>query len=61
MLRIVEALQFIFIKFASLLRGKASDEMRVSEFTGEASCVTKTAVDQYAAQSPGDHAIVSRP
>ena len=41
MLRIVRAVQFIFDKLAALLRGKGSDEMRASEFIGEASCITE--------------------
>ena len=57
MLRIVRAVQFIFDKLAALLRGKGSDEMRANEFLGEASCVTRSAVDQHAAQSSSDHAI----
>jgi hypothetical protein len=57
MLRIVRAVQFIFDKLAALLRGKASDEMRASEFLGEASRITRSAVDQHATQSSCDHAI----
>ena len=57
MLRIVQALKFVFNKLASLLRGEGSDEMRASEFIGEASCITKSSVDQHATQSPSDHAI----
>ena len=57
MLRIVQALKFVFDKLASLLRGEGSDEMRASEFIGEASCITKSSVDQHATQSPSDHAI----
>jgi hypothetical protein len=56
MLRIVRAVQFIFDKLAALLRGKGSDEMRANEFLGEASCVTRSAVDQNT-QSSSDHAI----
>ena len=48
MLRIVRAVQFIFDKLAALLRGKGSDEMRANEFLGEASCITRSAVDQHA-------------
>ena len=48
MLRIVRAVQFIFNKLAALLRGKGSDEMRANEFLGEASCITRSAVDQHA-------------
>src|SRR6185369_13050997 len=33
--------------------------MRASEFVGEASCITKSTVDQHSTQSPGDHAIAS--
>jgi len=50
-------LKFIFAKLASLLRGEGSDEMRASEFIGEAPRITKSAVDQHATQSPSDHAI----
>ena len=57
MLRIVRAVPFIFDKLAALLRGKGSDEMRANEFLGEASCVTRSAVDQHATQSSSDHAI----
>ena len=57
MLRIVRAVQFIFDKLAALLRGKGSDEMRANEFLGEASCITRSAVDQHATQSSSDHAI----
>ena len=60
MLRIVRAVQFIFNKLAALLRGKGSDEMRASEFIGEASCITRSAVDQHATQSSSDHAIAGR-
>jgi len=59
MLRIIQALQFIFNKLASLLRGEASDEMRANEFLGQASCITRSAVDQHASvvRPPSDHAI----
>ena len=59
MLRIVRAVQFIFDKLAALLRGKGSDEMLAGEFLGDASCVTRSAVDQHAAvlQPSSDHAI----
>ena len=57
MLRIVRAVQFIFDKVAALLRGKGNDKMRASEFLGEASCITRSAVDQHATQSSSDHAI----
>jgi len=49
--------QFIFNKLCALLRGEGSDEMRASEFIGEAPCITKSSVDQLATQSPSDHAI----
>ena len=55
MLRIVRAVQFIFDKLAALLRGKGSDEMR-NEFLGEASWITRSAVDQNI-QSSSDHGI----
>jgi hypothetical protein len=57
MLRIVRAVQFIFDKLAALLRGKGSDEMRANEFLGEASCITRRAVDQNTAPSSSDHEI----
>ena len=57
MLRIVRAVQFIFDKLAALLRGKGSDEMRANEFLGQASCITRSAVDQHTTQSSSDHAI----
>ena len=60
MLRIVRAVQFIFDKLAALVRGKGSDEMRANEFLGEASCITRSAVDQHATQSSSDHAIAGR-
>ena len=59
MLRIVRAVQFIFDKLAALLRGKGSDEMRANEFLGEASCITRSPVDQHATQSSSDHAIAA--
>ena len=57
MLRIVQAVQFIFNKLAELLRGEGSDDMHASEFVGEAPCITRNSVDQHATQSPSDHAI----
>ena len=57
MLRIVQAVQFIFNKLAALLRGEGSDEMRANEFLGEASYITRSSVDQHATQSSSDHAI----
>ena len=59
MLRIVRAVQFVFDKLAALLRGKGSDEMRANEFLGQASCITRSAVDQHATQSSSDHAIAA--
>ena len=52
-------MQFIFDKLAALLdgNGKGSDEMRTNEFLGQASCITRSAVDQHAKQSCSDHAI----
>lgn len=58
-LRIIPALQFVFAKFAALLRSRKSGEPLVSEFLDEAPGVTRTTVDQHAAvllQSTG-HAI----
>ena len=57
MLRIVRAVQFIFDKLAALLRGRGRDEMRANELLGQASCITRSAVDQHATQSSSDHAI----
>ena len=57
MLRIVRAVQFLFDKLAVLLRGKGSDEMRANEFLGQASCITRSAVDQHATLSSSDHAV----
>ena len=59
MLRIVPAAQFVFDKFAALLRSKESGEPLASEFLGEASGVTRSTVDQDAAvlQPSSDHAI----
>ena len=59
MLRIVQALQIIFAKLASLLRGEGRDEMRAGDFFGEAPCITRSAVDQHAGvvRPASDHAI----
>jgi hypothetical protein len=59
MLRIVPAVQFVFDKFAALLRSKESGELLAGEILGEASCITRSAVDQHAAvlQPSSDHAI----
>ena len=59
MLRIVRAVQLVFDKLAALLRSKERDEMLAGEFLGDASCVTRSAVDQHAAvlQPSSDHAI----
>ena len=59
MLRIVPAVQFVVDKFAALLRSKGSDELLADEFLDEASCVTRSTVDQDAAvlQRSSDHAI----
>ena len=59
MLRIVRAVQFVLDKLTALLRGKGSDEMRANEFLGQASCITRSAVDQDATQSSSDHAIAA--
>jgi len=48
MLRIVPAVQFVFDKFAALLRGKNGEPL-ASEFLGEATGVTRSTVDQRAA------------
>ena len=59
MLRTVPAAQFVFDKFAALLRSKESGEPLASEFLGEASGVTINTVDRHAAvlQPSSDHAI----
>src|SRR6202051_972668 len=59
MLRIVPAAQFVFDKFAALLRSKKNGEPLASEFLSEASSVTRSTVDQHAAvlQPSSDHAI----
>ena len=59
MLRNVPVVQFIFAKFAALLRNKASGEPLASEFLGDASGVTRSTVDRHAAvlQPSSDHAI----
>jgi hypothetical protein len=59
MLRNVPAVQFLFAKFAALLRNKESGEPLASGFLGEASGVTRSTVDQHAAvlQPSSDHAI----
>jgi hypothetical protein len=50
MLRNVPAVQFIFAKFAALLRSnKGSGEPLITEFVGEAPGVTGNTVDQHAA------------
>jgi hypothetical protein len=49
MLRTVPAAQFVFDKFAALLRSKESGEPLASEFLGEAPGVTRNTVDQHAA------------
>ena len=59
MLRNVPAAQFVFAKFAALLRNKESGEPLASEFLGDASGVTRSTFDQHAAvlQPSSDHAI----
>jgi hypothetical protein len=57
MLRIVPAVQLVFAKFAALLRSKESGEPLGSELLGDASGVTRSTVDQDAAQPSSDHAI----
>jgi hypothetical protein len=50
MLRNVPAVQFVFARFAALLRSnKGSGEPLITEFVGEAPGVTKNTVDQHAA------------
>jgi hypothetical protein len=60
MLRNVPAVQFVFAKFATLLRSKkGSGEPLISELLGEASDVPRSTVDQHTAvlQPSNDHAI----
>ena len=59
LLRNVPGVQFVFGKFAALLRNKESGEPLASEFLGEASGVTRSTVDQHGAvlQPSSDHAI----
>jgi hypothetical protein len=60
MLRRVPAGEFVFAKFAALLRGsQSSAEPLISEFLDEASGVTRSTVDPLAAvlQPSSDHAI----
>jgi hypothetical protein len=60
MLRRVPAGEFVFDKFAALLRGsKSGAEPLISEFLDEASGVTRSTVDPHAAvlQPSSDHAI----
>jgi hypothetical protein len=62
MLRNLPAVQFVFAKFAALLRSKKdSGEPLISEFLGEASGVTRSTVDQPTAvlKPSGDHAIAA--
>jgi hypothetical protein len=58
MLCIVPAVQFVFDKFAALLRWKNGEPL-ASEFLGEATGVTRSTVDRRAAVLPpsSDHAI----
>jgi hypothetical protein len=63
LLRNFPAMQFVFAKFAALLRrDKASSEPLISKFLGEAPGVTSTTVDQHVAdlKSPGDF-VIERP
>jgi hypothetical protein len=60
MLRNIPAMQFIFAKFAALLRSdKGSGEPLISKFLGEAPGVTENGVDQHVAtlKSSGDFAV----
>ena len=61
MLRNVPAVQFVFAKFAALLRNKESGEPLASEFLGDASGVTRSTVDQHPAvlQPSNDRAIAA--
>jgi hypothetical protein len=57
MLRNFAAMQFVFAKFAALLRrDKESGEPLISKFLGEAPGVTSTTIDQHVTdlKSPGD-------
>jgi hypothetical protein len=60
MLRNIPAMQFIFAKFAALLRSdKGSGEPLISKFLGEAPGVTENGVYQHVAtlKSSGDFAV----
>ena len=61
-LRNIPAVQFVFAKFAALLRGnKGRGEPLISEFLDEAPGVTRNAVDQHAAvlEPPSSHEIAA--
>jgi hypothetical protein len=60
MLRNIPAMQFVFAKFAALLRSdKGNGESLISKFLGEAPGVTGNSVDQHVAtlKSSGDFAV----
>src|SRR6202022_4512191 len=60
MLRNIPAMQFVFAKFAALLRSdKGNGESLISKFLGEAPGVTGNTVDQHVAtlKSSGDFAV----
>jgi hypothetical protein len=62
MLRNIPAVQFVFAKFAALLRsGRARGEPLISEFLDEAPSITRNTVDQHAAvlKPSSDHAIAA--
>jgi hypothetical protein len=61
-LRNIPAVQFVFAKFAALLRsGRARGEPLISEFLDEAPSITRNTVDQHAAvlKPSSDHAIAA--
>jgi hypothetical protein len=59
MLRTVPAVQYVFDRFAGLLRRKENGEPLASEYLGEAFGATRSTVDQHAAVLPpsSNHAI----
>jgi len=52
MLRIVQALQFIFAKLASLLRGEGRDEMRAGELSAKRAASPKARLINKAHRRP---------
>jgi hypothetical protein len=58
MLRIIQAVQFIVVNLAALLRVKESGEMRAGRFADKLTGpIARSPVDQHATQPPGEYAI----